>query len=84
MLALGVLPDTATEVRRDGKLALTPDHPVGWWAVRTVVEDGEAGPRIRLLSPTDARWSGNSGCRHMLVPETVPPALTEPSVGECS
>ena len=84
MLALGVPSDTAIEVCRDGVLALTPDRTVGWWAARTVVEDGEAGPRIRLLSPTDARWSGNSRCQHMLVPGTLPTALSGPSVGECS
>ncbi len=53
MLALGVAPAEEIDVRRDGKPAFTRCLPVAWWAARTVVEDGELGPRIRLLTPTE-------------------------------
>ena len=63
MLALGVDPAEEVDVRRDGKPVFTRCLPVAWWAARTVVEDGEQGPRIRLLRPTEQRHSANSALR---------------------
>ena len=60
MLALGVDPAEEIDVRRDGKPAFTQCLPVEWWAARTVIEDGEHGPRIRLLSPTERPHSAHS------------------------
>ena len=63
MLALGVDPAEEIDVRRDGKPAFTRCLTVAWWAARTVVEDGELGPRIRLLTPTELPQSGNPAHR---------------------
>ena len=63
MLALGVDPAKQVDVRRDGKPVFTRCLPVAWWAARTVVEDGEHGPRIRLLTPTELPHSANSASR---------------------
>jgi hypothetical protein len=60
MLALGIDPAEEIDVQRDGKRVLEPCRSVEWWAARTVVEDGEQGPRIRLLSPTEQPHSANS------------------------
>lgn len=60
MLALGVDPYEEIDVRRDGKPAFSIRKTVEWWAARTVVEDGEHGPRIRLLRPTEQPYSANS------------------------
>ena len=63
MLALGVDSAEEIDVQRDGKRVLEPCKSVEWWAARTVVEDGEQGPRIRLLRPTDQPHSDNSALR---------------------
>ena len=63
MLALGVDPTEEIDVRRDGKPVFTWCLPVAWWAARTVVEDGEQGPHIRLLRPTERPHSANSALR---------------------
>ncbi len=69
MLALGVDPAKQVDVRRDGKPVFTQCLPVAWWAARTVVEDGEQGPCIRLLRPTEPPHSGNSALRVSDCPE---------------
>ena len=69
MLALGVDPAEKIDVRRDGKPAFTQCLTIEWWAARTVVEDGEQGPRIRLLRPTEQPHSGNSALRVSECPE---------------
>ncbi len=69
MLALGVDPAEQVDVRRDGKPVFTRCLPVAWWAARTVVEDGEHGPRIRLLMPTEAPHSDKSALRVSTSPE---------------
>ena len=81
MLALGVDPAEEIDVRRDGKPVFTRCLPVGWWAARTVVEDGEHGPRIRLLSPTEQPHSANSALRVSDWPEDEA-CLYGPSVRE--
>ena len=48
---------------------------------RTVVEDGEHGPRIRLLSPTEQPHSDNSALRVSGPSEDTTP-VSGPSVGE--
>ena len=63
MLALGVGPAEEIDVQRDGKRVLIPCKSVAWWAARTVVEDGEHGPRIRLLRPAEPPYSANSASR---------------------
>ncbi len=50
-------------------------------AARTVVEDGEQGPRIRLLMPTEAPHSANSALRVSGRPKDEAPVYG-PSVGE--
>ncbi len=60
MLVLGVDPAEEIDVRRDGRPAFSEYKTVEWWAVRTVVEDGEHGPRFRLLRPTERPHSANS------------------------
>ncbi len=55
--------------RFDGKPVFTRCLPVAWWAARTVVEDGEQGPRIRLLRPTERPHSANSAPRVSDCPE---------------
>ncbi len=79
MLALGVDPAKQVDVRRDGKPVFTRCLPVAWWAARTVVEDGEHGPRIRLLRPTEQPHSANSALRVSDCPKDETP-LCEPSV----
>jgi len=69
MLALGVDPTEIIDVRRDRKRVLVPCKPVVWWAARTVVEDGEHGPRIRLLRPTEQQYSANSALQTSGHPE---------------
>ena len=81
MLALGVDPAEEIDVRRDGKRVLEPCKSVEWWAARTVVEDGEQGPRIRLLSPTEQPHSANSALRASDCPEDETP-VSGPSVRE--
>ena len=81
MLALGVDPAEEIDVRRDGKPVFTRCLPVAWWAARTVVEDGEQGPRIRLLRPTEPPHSGNSALRASDCPEDATP-VSGPSVRE--
>jgi hypothetical protein len=73
MLALGVDPDEEIDVQRDGKRVLEPCKSVEWWAARTVVEDGEHGPRIRLLTPTERPHSANSASRASDPPEDEAP-----------
>ncbi len=79
MLALGVDPAKQVDVRRDGKPVFTRCLPVAWWAARTVVEDGEQGPRIRLLRPTEQPHSANSALRVSECPEGETP-ISGPSV----
>jgi len=81
MLVLGLDPAEQVDVRRDGKPAFTRCLPVAWWAARTVVEDGEQGPRIRLLMPTEAPHSANSALRVSGRPKDEAPVYG-PSVGE--
>ncbi len=81
MLALGVDPAEEIDVRRDGKPVFTQCLPVAWWAARTVVEDGEQGPRIRLLRPTEQPHSGNSALRVSDCPEDER-SVSGPSVRE--
>ena len=81
MLALGVDPAKQVDVRRDGKPVFTRCLPVAWWAARTVVEDGEQGPRIRLLRPTERPHSDNSALRVSACPEDET-RLSGPSVRE--
>ena len=81
MLALGVDPAEKIDVRRDGKPVFTRCLPVAWWAARTVVEDGEQGPRIRLLRPTERRHSAKSALRASECPEDAAP-VSGPSVRE--
>ena len=69
MLALGIDPAEEIDVLRDGKPVFTRCFPVAWWAARTVVEDGEQGPRIRLLRPTESPHSDNSALRVSDCPE---------------
>ncbi|GEM_PF-2394429 len=80
MLALGMNPAEEIDVRRDGKPVFTRCLTVAWWAARTVVEDGEQGPRIRLLNPTERPHSGNSTLRVSDCPEDATP-ISGPSVG---
>ncbi len=80
MLALGVDPAEEIDVRRDGKPVFTRCLPVAWWAARTVVEDGEQGPRIRLLRPTEQPPSANSARRVSDPPGDETP-VCEPCVG---
>ncbi len=58
-----VAPDPAEEidVRRDGKPVFTRCLPVAWWAARTVVEDGEQGPRNRLLGMQERQSNALAG-----------------------
>ena len=79
MLALGVDPTEEIDVRRDGKPVFTRCLPVAWWAARTVVEDGEQGPHIRLLRPTEQPHSDNSALRVSDCPEDERP-VSGPSV----
>ncbi len=79
MLVLGVDPAEKIDVRRDGKPVFTRCLPVAWWAARTVVEDGEQGPRIRLLRPTESPHSDNSALRVSDCPEDETP-VSGPSV----
>ncbi len=81
MLALGVDPAEEIDVRRDGKPVFTRCLTVAWWAARTVVEDGEEGPRIRLLNPTERPHSTNSARRVSDHPKDEAPVYG-PSVGE--
>ncbi len=81
MLALGVDPAGEIDVRRDGKPVFTRCLTVAWWAARTVVEDGEQGPRIRLLMPTGAPHSANSALRVSGRPKDEAP-VSGPSVRE--
>ena len=81
MLALGMDPAEEIDVRRDGKPVFTRCLPVAWWAARTVVEDGEQGPRIRLLMPTEAPHSDKSALRVSTSPEDETP-VSGPSVRE--
>ncbi len=81
MLALGVDPAKEIDVRRDGMPVFTRCLPVEWWAARTVVEDGEQGPRIRLPRPTEQPHSDNSALRVSGCREDETP-LYGPSVGE--
>ncbi len=81
MLALGLDPAEEIDVLRDGKPVFTRCLPVAWWAARTVVEDGELGPRIRLLTPTERPHSANSALRVSGRPKDEAP-VPEPSVGE--
>ena len=76
MLALGIDPAEEIDVRRDGKPVFTRCLPVSWWAARTVVEDGEQGPRIRLLTPTERTHSANS-----VAPVSDPPEDETPVTG---
>ena len=69
LLALGVGPTEEIDVCRNGKPVFTQCLPVAWWAARTVVEDGEHGPRIRLLRPTEQPHSANSALRAPDLPE---------------
>jgi hypothetical protein len=69
MLALGVDLAEEIDVRRDDKPVFTRCLTVEWWAARTVVEDGEQGPRIRLLTPTERSHSDNSARRVSDYPE---------------
>jgi len=81
MLALGVDPADEIDVRRDGRPVFDRLKTVEWWAARTVTEDGEQGPRIRLLRPVEQPHSATSpseGPRHP-EPEAAPYG---PSVGE--
>ena len=80
MLALGVDPAEKIDVRRDGKPAFDRCKSVAWWAARTVVENGEQGPRIRLLTPTEPPPSGNSALQAPNRPEDETP-ISGPSVG---
>ncbi len=81
MLALGVDPAEQVDVRRDGKPVFTRCLTVGWWAARTVVEDGEQGPRIRLLTPTEQPHSANSASRVSDYPEDESPVSGSPVRG---
>ena len=74
MLALGVDPATEIDVRRNGKRVLVPCKSVGWWAERTVVEDGKHGPRIRRLRPTEQPHSANPAPAVPDSPEDKTPA----------
>ena len=80
MLMLGVDPAEEIDVRRDGRPVFAQVKTVGWWAARTVVEDGEHGPRIRLLRPTEQPHRGNSALWVSLPPEDETPVYG-PSVG---
>ncbi len=80
MLTLGMNPAEEIDLRRDGKPVFTRCLTVAWWAARTVVEDGEQGPRIRLLSPTEQPHSANSAPRVSDCPEDETP-VSGPSVG---
>ncbi len=79
MLTLGMNPAEEIDVRRDGKPVFTRCLTVAWWAARTVVEDGEQGPRIRLLRPTEQPHSGNTSLRVSHPPEDEAP-VSGPSV----
>jgi hypothetical protein len=79
MLALGVDPAEEIDVRRDGQPAFTRCLTVEWWAARTVVEDGEHGPRFRLLRPTEQPHSANSASYAPNCPKTEP-RVSGPSV----
>ncbi len=81
MLALGVNPAEEIDVRRDGRPVFAQVKTVGWWAARTVVEDGKQGPRIRLLNPTERPHSANSAVRVSHPAEDATP-VSAPSVGE--
>ena len=81
MLTLGVDPAEKIDVQRDGKRVLEPCKSLAWWSARTVVEDAEQGPRIRLLSPTEPPHSANSASHVSDCPEDETPAC-EPSVRE--
>ena len=81
MLVLGVDPAEEIDVQRDGKPVFTRCLPVAWWAARTVVEDGDQGPIIRLLMPTERPHSDNSASRVSDPPEDEKP-VSGPSVGE--
>ena len=74
-------PAEQVDVRRDGKPVFTRCLTVAWWAARTVVEDGEQGPRIRLLRPTGQSHSANSVLRVSDCPKDKT-RLYEPSVWE--
>ena len=74
-----VNPAEEIDVRRDGQPAFDRCKPVAWWAARTVVEDGEHGPRIRLLTPTERPYSDNSSLRVSGCPEDESP-VSGPSV----
>ena len=79
MLALGVDPAEEIDVQRDGKRVFVPCKSVGWWAARTVVEDGDHGPRIRPLTPTERPYSDNSALQVSDCPEDETP-VTEASL----
>ena len=74
MLALGLDPADEIDVRRHGQPGFDRCKSVGWWAARTVVEDGEQGPRIRLLRPTEPPHSDDSALRVSDHPENEAPA----------
>ncbi len=76
MLKLGVDPAEEIDVRRDGQPAFDRCKPVAWWAARTVVEDGEQGPIIRLLTPTERPHRANS-----VAPVSAPPEDEAPVSG---
>jgi hypothetical protein len=79
MLALGVNPAEEIDVRRNGEPAFDRYKTVEWWAARTVVEDGEHGPRIRLLTPTERPHSANSASPAPDLPEDAT-SVSGPSI----
>ena len=76
-----MMDDTAKDIvlHRNGRPNLDRYHTVEWWAARTVVEDGEHGPRFRLLRLTEQPHSGNSALRPSDYPEIETP-VSGPSV----
>lgn len=60
MMSVGVPATHRIEVRRSGTAVLQPNREVAWWAMRTVVEDPDVGPRIRALMPTGGPEGGES------------------------
>ena len=81
LLALGVDPAERIDVRRDGKPAFDRCKSVEWWAALTVVEDGEHGPRLRPLTPTERPHGAKSASRVSAPPEDKIP-VTGHSVRE--
>ena len=78
LLALGVDPTEELDVRRDGKPAFDRCKSVEWWAALTVVEDGEHGPRFRLLRPTERPHGAKSASRVSDCPECKTPVCGSP------